>query len=126
MKILRYLMAPIPSLLTIGFAFEGAAQPNTTQSLLLTLPSTLDLQQAFKSVPQPATASLCGILCSGGVDALTSFHSFALDANLRQWLYWGDNTTSIVGDEWEAVVSRCSLNRLKPALALYQIHSQQH
>ena len=127
MKILRYLMAPIPSLLIIGFMFEGGAvQPNTIQSLLHAIPSTIDLQQAFKSVPQPATASLYGVLCSGGIDAPTGFHTFAIDANLRQWLHWGDNTTSQVGEDWEAVVSKCSLHRLKPALVVYQIHSHQY
>ena len=121
MKILRYLMPPMPAAFSIGLTWDSAPpQSNTIHSLLSSVPTTIDLQQAFKSVPQPATASLRGLLCAQGA----AFHSFGYDPAVG-WLHWGDGSSAAVGDDWEVVISQCSQLRYKPAVLIYQVHPSQ-
>jgi len=123
MRILRYMMSPMPNLLTVGLAWDSTpVQPNAIHALLACVELSFDLQNAFKSVPQPATASIRGVLCSVGA----TFHSFAYDAANSVWHYSGDGISEVVGEQWEQVVSKCSLGRLKPSLLLYQIHTSQY
>jgi len=98
------------------------AQPNAIHAALSLVDSTLDLQVAFKSVPQPATASLRGLLATSG----SSCHSFAFDAANSMWFAHGDGTVAALGEDWESVVSKCSLGRLKPVLLIYQIHASNY
>uniref|UniRef100_A0A7S2BVN0 USP domain-containing protein n=1 Tax=Haptolina brevifila TaxID=156173 RepID=A0A7S2BVN0_9EUKA len=123
MKIMRYLMPAMPNLINICFSWgQTTAQPSVTQTLLAAVPQTIDLQHAFKSVPQPATASVRGLLCSLG----SSFFSFSYDATMGSWLVSGDGGASAVGDDWDVVVSHCSLNRYKPHLLVYQVQPSQY
>jgi len=123
MRILRYLMSPMPNLLSVGLAWDTMpVQPNAIHALLTSIELSLDLQHAFKSVPQPASASMRGLLCSAG----TSFHSFSYDTTTSTWYYYGEGTSEVVGDQWDQVVSKCSVSRLKPVLLIYQIHASQY
>jgi len=123
MRILRYLMAPMPSLLVVGLSWDATAvQPSSIHSVLTLIEQTIDLQAAFKSLPQPATASLRGVLASSG----PTHHSFAYDPVGSSWLHHGEGAVTAVGEEWEAVVSKCSQYRLKPVLLLYQINTSQY
>jgi len=124
MKILRYLMPQMPSLLIICLSWDQtAAQSNVIQAVLAAVPQTIDLQAAFKSVPQPATASLRGALCSQGP---SSFFSFAYDQSVGSWLVSGDGSATPIGEEWEQAASHCSLNRYKPHLLVYQVQASQY
>jgi uncharacterized OB-fold protein len=122
MRILRYLMDPVPCLLAIGLAWDQATavQPNNIHGILSAVDPVINLQEAFKSVPQPATASLRGLLCS----LAGAFHSFSHDSSSSTWHWYGDGTSSAVGEEWDQVVSKCSQMRYKPCLLLYQVKAQ--
>jgi len=123
MRILRYLMSPMPNLLTVGLAWDSTpAQPNAIHALLSSIELSFDLQHAFKSVPQPASASIRGVLCGAGA----TFQGFAHDAVTSTWHYHGDGISEVVGEQWDQVVSKCSLGRFRPVLLLYQIHSAQY
>jgi hypothetical protein len=128
MRILRYLMSPMPSLLTVGLSWDQTpVQPSAIHALLSLVEGQMDLQHAFKSIPQPATASIRGVLCSsqqpgGGI----AFHSFVYEQATSTWHWHGDGTSEAIGEEWPAVISKCSLNRYKPALLLYQITTSQY
>ena len=93
--------------------------PNVIQALLSVVELSLDMQHAFKSLPQPATATIRGVLCHAGA----TFHSFSYESTNSMWHYYGDGTTDIVGEKFDQVVSKCSLNRLKPCLLLYQVRA---
>jgi len=123
MRILRYLMAPMPSVFIVGLSWDAmAGQPSTIHSVVSLIEQTIDLQSAFKSLPQPATASLRGMLATSG----PLHHSFAYDPVGCNWLLHSEGAVTGVGEEWEAVASKCSQYRLKPVLLLYQINTSQY
>merc|ERR1719238_480952 len=128
MRILRYLMSPMPSLLTVGLSWDQTpVQSSAIQAVLTAVEGHMDMQHAFKSIPQPATAALRGVLCSaqqssGGV----AFHSFVYEQATSTWHWHGDGTSEALGEEWSTVVSKCSLNKYKPAMLLYQITTSQY
>lgn len=122
MRIQRYLMSPMPNMLSVGLAWDStSAQSNTIHALLTNVELSIDLQSAFRSVPQPATATIRGVLCS----ANGAFSSLCLDPATSVWHYHGDGSSEVVGEQWAQVISKCSLGRLKPTLLLYQIRTSQ-
>ena len=120
MKILRYLMQPMPSLLIIGLSWESTpAIPTSIHQLFSAIPATIDLQSAFKSTPQPATATLRGLLCVTS----TTYYSYAYDIAASAWIHTFDGT--IVGDSWASVAAACCEQHFKPSLLLYQVYPSQ-
>ena len=117
----------MPNLFTVGLAWDQTpVQPNAIHALLSSVDGTIDMQYAFKSVPQPATASIRAVLCSAQLQAGgVAFHGFAYDKETSTWHWHGDGTSEAIGEEWSAVVSKCSLNKYKPSLLIYQITSTQ-
>ena len=52
-----------------------------------------------------------------------NFHpySFANDPTTNMWHYYGEGISEPVGEQWEAVVSKCSLNRLRRSVFRFDV-----
>ena len=91
MRIQRYLMSPMPSLLTVGLAWDSTpCQPNAIHALLSSVELSFDLQRAFRSVPQPATVSIRGLLCATGSASAGLCGCICRLSRWRlcRWLWW--------------------------------------
>ena len=61
-QIQRYLMQPVPVVLTVALVWDSSsASPSNVAALLQRVDLTMDLQRAFKGVAQPTPISLRGM-----------------------------------------------------------------
>merc|ERR1711988_931940 len=78
MRIQRYLMAPIPRLISIALTWDHLeAQPNSIHVFMQHVQQQIDLQRAFHGVPQSTVVSLKAIICTSD----SHFCGFAVDSS---------------------------------------------
>lgn len=118
MKIQRYLMSPMPGLVSIGLIWEDLeAHPNIIQLVMQHVYQRIDVQRAFHGVAQPTTASLKAIVCT--VDN-SNFCAFAVDSN-HSWHWFDDKSRVAAGDDFSSVAAKCSMSNYQPCILIYQI-----
>ena len=127
MDIQRYLMQPVPQVMSISFTYEGMSitsyASDILSALLQKVEMLLDLQQTYKGVPQPMMGSLVGMLvCAQGAGAGPLYSGFFYDDSARQWSsFTAEAQISVVGADWSAVSTHCTQQQLQPAVLFYSV-----
>ena len=88
-------------------------------SVLQRVELQMDVQRAFKGVTQPLSATLRGMMCING----HRHCGFFFDAVQRIWQWFDDSTLAPVGEDWAAVINKCSLARYQPLFLFYAVQS---
>jgi len=122
MQIQRYLMLPMPQVLTVALVWDAppseASAVGDIATVLQRIELQIDVQRAFKGVTQPTTATLRGMMCQHG----SRYCAFFYDGVQRTWQWFDDSTVQPVGDDWATVASKCSLSHYVPSFLFYAVH----
>jgi len=131
MGIQRYLMQPVPQVMSISFTYEGMGATSFGGDILgALLPKAemqLDLQQTYKGVSQPVVGSLIGMLvCAQGDGAGPRYSGFFYDAPFDpsegHWSSFNaEAQSSVIGTDWSAVTTHCVQQQLQPAVLFYSV-----
>jgi len=118
MQIQRYLMQPVPTLLTIALVWDPTT-PGDIAGVLQRIEQQMDVTRAFKGVAQPRSAILRGLMCQHGA----RYCAFFFDTTMRNWMWFDDAVRTPMGSDWAEVAAKCALSRYQPSFLFYSVQA---